>query len=544
MLETVRAYALEQLAASGEEQAVRDRHLGWAAETAAALEHRAQAATGSAQAEWRPDFDAVVDDLRAAVSRDTGPGPDSTRHRLARGLGQLAYSRRYLAEARGHFELAAGLARGDGQAAADLLAQARVAAAEGRGELAFDLLLVSAGRAAAASDDHARSSALAEAVTVAHRIAGTFGREVAHSRLRDLLAEASRIAPAGDPVLAAQIAAATAWNARAEKSTPDARLAAAALDAARRAGDPVLISGCLDAAAEAERAAGRYRQAQKLSMERHQLIGRLSRHDVRAGFEISDSRSITLAVAAGDLPGALSMADPATSDPLVADQPMTLFRRVIALALQGDFEAALADASGMWQAWLRAGAPPAHWLAPAAYTGVLVCGLRGDGHGVDEWRGRAAELSAGRTSRDLAVFAALTDSRVALHHGRYEQAAAAFAGLGIGERAWYGNTQHWDYDAYAWALAAEAAVIAALPGASQLLAAAAPAAQENLSAAACLARANGRLHNDRAALEESLAGWQRIGSRFERACTLLLMPDVAARGRAELDAIGCPAPAI
>jgi len=375
-------------------------------------------------------------------------------------------------------------------------------------------------------------------------MAGTFGREVAHSRLRDLLAEASRIAPAEDPVLAAQIAAATAWNARAEKSTPDPRLAAAALGAARRAGDPVLISGCLDAAAEAERAAGRYRQAQKLSMERYQLIGRLSRHDVRAGFEISDSRSITLAVAAGDLPGALSMADPATSDPLVADQPMTLFRRVIALALQGDFQAALADASDMWQAWLRAEAPPAHWLAPAAYAGVLVCGLRGDGHGVDEWRGRAAELAADRTTRDLAVFAALADSRVALHHGRYEQAAAAFAGLGIGERPWYDNTQHWDYDAYAWAFAAEAAVIAALPGASQLLAAAAPAARENRWAAACLARANGRLHNDRAALEESLAGWKRIGSRFERACTLLLMPDFAAQGRAELDAIACPPPAI
>jgi len=104
-----------------------------------------------------------------------------------------------------------------------------VAAAEGRGELAFDLLLASAGRAATAGDDHARSSALAEAVTVAHRMAGTFGREVAHSRLRDLLAEASRIAPARDPVLAAQIAAATAWNARAEKSTPDPRHATPAI---------------------------------------------------------------------------------------------------------------------------------------------------------------------------------------------------------------------------------------------------------------------------------------------------------------------------
>jgi predicted ATPase/DNA-binding CsgD family transcriptional regulator len=543
MLDTVRAYALEQLAASGEEPAVRERHLRWAAQTAAALEQRVQAAGGSVQAEWRPGFDAVADDLRAVLGSGAGPGPDAMRHRLARSLGHLAYAYRYLAEARGHFERAARLAPGAGQAAADLLAQARVAAAEGRGELAFDLLLASASRAETAGDDRARSTALVEAVTVAHRIAGTFRHEVPDSRLRDLLAEAARIAPVDDPVAAAQLAAAAAWNAGAEKGIPDPQLAAAALAAARRAGDPVLISGALHAAADVARAAGKYRQAHTLSVERFQLTSHLSRHEVRAGFEISDSRSITLAVAAGDLPGALSMADLASGNPLVGDQPMTLFRRVIALALQGDFDAAIADATGMWQAWLRAGAPPAHWTAPAAYACVLVCDLRGDSDGVREWRDRAAQLAAGRTRRSLILFAAFTDSRAALHCGRYDQAAAALAGLGIGERPWYGNTRHWDYDAYAWALAAEASVIAGLPDATQRLAAAAPAAQENLWAAACLARANGRLHDDRAALEESLAGWQRIRSRFEHACTLLLMPDRAAQGHAELDALGCPPPA-
>jgi predicted ATPase/DNA-binding CsgD family transcriptional regulator len=539
MLDTVRAYALEQLAAGGEEHAVQERYLRWAAETATALEHRAQAAEGSAQSGRRPGFDAIADDLRAALTAGTGPGPDGLRHRLARSLGQLAYSRRYLAEARGHFGQAARLAPDDGLAAADLLAQARVAAAEGRGELAFDLMLASAGRAKIAGEERAASAALAEAVMVAHRISGTFEREVPHTRLRDLLAEAARIAPAGDPVVAAQLAAAAAWNARADKATPDPRLAAAALAAARRVNDPVLVSGALDAVAEAARAAGKYRQARELSVERYRLMGRLSRHEVRAGFEISDSRSITLAVAAGDLAGTLSMADPASSDPLAADQPMTLFRRVIALALRGDFDAAIADATGMWQAWLRAGSPPAHWTAPAAYAGVLVCGLRGDSDGAHEWRGRAAELGAGRTNRNMACFAAFADSRVALHHGRADQAAAALAGLGIGERPWY-DTQHWDYDAYAWALAAEAAVIAALPGAGQLLAAAAPAARENLWAAACLARASGRLHDDQVALEQSVALWQQIGSRFEWACTLLLLPDLAAQGHAELAALGCP----
>ena len=542
MLDTVRAYALEQLTASGEEPALRERHLRWAVQTAAALEQRAQAAAGSVQAGWRPGFDAVADDLRAALGSGAGPGPDGMRHRLARSLGHLAYAHRYLAEARGHFERAAGLAPGAGQAAADLLAQARVAAAEGRGELAFDLLLASAGRAKTAGDDRARSTALAEAVTVAHRIAGTFKHEVPPSRLRALLAEAARIAPADDPVAAAQLAAAAARNAGAEKAAPDPQLAAAALAAARRAGDPVLISGGLDAAAQAARAAGEYRQAHKLSVERSQLQGRLPRHEVRAGFEISDSRSITLAVAAGDLPGALSMADLAAGNPLAGDQPMTLFRRVIALALQGDFDAAIGDAAGMWQAWLRAGTPPAHWTAPAAHAAVLACDLRGDSDGAREWRDRAATLAAGHTRRSLPLFAAFTHSRAALHHGRHDQAAAALAGRGIGERPWYDSTPHWDYDAYAWALAAEAAVITGLPDATQRLATAAPAAQENLWAAACLARANGRLHHDRAALEESLAGWQRIGSRFEHACTLLLIPDQAAQGHAELDALGCPPP--
>lgn len=254
---------------------------------------------------------------------------------------------------------------------------------------------------------------------------------------------------------------------------------------------------------------------------------------------ISDSSSITVAVATGDLPGVLSMSDLAAGNPLAGDQPMTLFRRVIALALQGDFDAAIAQATAMWKSWLRAGRPPGHWMAPAAYAGVLVHGLRGDSHRTREWRGRAADLAAGRTNRNIACFAAFADSRIALHHGRAEQAAATLAGLGVGEWPWY-DSQHSYYDAYSWALAAEAAVIAALPDAAQWLAATAPAARENLSAAACLARADGRLHDNYATVEESLAGWQRIGSRFERACTLLLLPDRAAQGHAELEALGCP----
>jgi len=69
MLETIRAYALDRLAASGEEAAVRDAHLIWAASVSAYLEQRAE--TGQ---QWRSAFDTVADDLRAALTRNPCPG--------------------------------------------------------------------------------------------------------------------------------------------------------------------------------------------------------------------------------------------------------------------------------------------------------------------------------------------------------------------------------------------------------------------------------------------------------------------------------------
>jgi hypothetical protein len=40
-----------------------------------------------------------------------------------------------------------------------------------------------------------------------------------------------------------------------------------------------------------------------------------------------------------------------------------------------------------------------------------------------------------------------------------------------------------------------------------------------------------------------VSGWEAIGARFERACTLLLLPDRVDEGSAELAALGCIPPA-
>jgi len=103
--------------------------------------------------------------------------------------------------------------------------------------------------------------------------------------------------------------------------------------------------------------------------------------------------------------------------------------------------------------------------------------------------------------------------------------------------------RHWYFDAYPWAVAADLAVAAGRPDAAARLAAAEPAAQENRWAAACVARARGRLTGDPADLAAAVTAWERVGARYERACTLALIPSRRAEAAAELAELGVPMPA-
>ncbi len=545
MLETIRAYALDRLAASGEEAAVRDAHLIWAASVSADLEQRAE--TGQ---QWRSAFDTVADDLRAALTRNPRPGDGGISHGLARALGHLAYARRFMFESCEHYEAAAARAPGPLQAAADLCAAADVARAAGHTPAAFELLLAAAEQARIAADDSARTAALAHAASIADRFAEDFPEKVPHERLRDLVDEAARACPSTDPVCAAYVKAADAWTAQPEKTVPDPALASEALAAARRTNDPVLISAALDAVVVGLDHGGRIREAHQRAMERVGLLERMPRHDPRAGAEIVDTFHMVTAIAvtAGDLPDALSFARMAQDDDVASGQPhVAASKPILPLVLLGRFDEAVTQAAIMWEAWRQAGRPPARWLSSAGYGMALAHGLRGDDKGRREWLDRVRELSGDKlelvSGTYLAAAAAFTEARVCLHEGRIDAAVASVAALRPEDETWY-DVPHWhSLRPYAWAMTAEVAVVAGLPDAASRLAAAAPAGEENYWAAACLARATGRLHGDRGALEESLAGWERIEARFERACTLLLLADRAQEGQAELRALGCPPPA-
>lgn len=533
----VRAHALEGLAASGEEPECGAAHLEWAAATARDLERLLEA-----DRPWRPRFDLVADDLRNALDGAAGSG--AARHRLARAMGHLCYARRFLLEARGHFERAAAHAPDGAAAAADLRAGADVSMAQHLGEPAFALLAGSARCAAAAGDAAAQAVALASAVCIGNRCPATFTTEVPHEQLSRLLEEAARVAPPADPVVGAHLAAAAAWNATGVKTIPDHGLAWRALEAARAADDPVLIVAALDAVIMGEAGAGRFREAQRLGRERIEQFHRLVRHDPRTGIEIIDTLHVgpLVAIAAGDLAAAEAAARLASDDPF-SGLYMRASKHVVPLTLAGRFDEALAMARTMWDGWQRVGSPAARWMAAAVHAAALVHGLRGPTADHREWLDRADRMAAPRGRGHISdSFAAFAGPRLALHLGAIEDALAAAVDLPA-MPPWY-EAVHQYYDGCSWAIAAEAAVVAGLPDAADRLAAAAPAGAESAWASACLRRAEGRLSGDPAALRESVEAWERIGARFERACTMLLLPDRSDEALAELTALGCRPPAV
>jgi hypothetical protein len=177
------------------------------------------------------------------------------------------------------------------------------------------------------------------------------------------------------------------------------------------------------------------------------------------------------------------------------------------------------------------------WMSSAIAAAALVHGLRADGR-YESWRSRAYTVAghdAATRGGEIEAIMAFAEARIAIHAADVDRAGA------LVERAFATFRERW-YEGYARAAGAELAVVAGRPDAARRLDQLVPVAAEHRWAAACLARARGRLTGDAGAIGEALTEWDHLGARFERACTLLLLPDRAAEGRAELRALGCPLP--
>ena len=111
-----------------------------------------------------------------------------------------------------------------------------------------------------------------------------------------------------------------------------------------------------------------------------------------------------------------------------------------------------------------------------------------------------------------------------------------------GQAAWVdGQEASGQFRPYAEVMSVEVAVAAGAPDAADRIVAAWHLGEENDFAAAQLWRAAGMLHDSVSELEEAVSRWEALGARFERASTLLHIPETADEGVRELAALGCSA---
>jgi hypothetical protein len=400
----------------------------------------------------------------------------------------------------------------------------------------FDLLRAASQRAAAAGDERTAAITLAEASTIAGRGPALFSTPLTHDELVALITRAQAMAPVADVEVDAYLAVAAAWDGARGPASPDPARAELAVSIARRHGDPVLVSSALDAVAASLLDDGRFKDASRVTAERLALLVALPRHDPRVGGEVADifHMATATALSAGELPVALEAAQRAYDDRTREGVPhFAATDLVIPLALQGSFDDALAQAAVMRDGWERAGHPAAGWMGPSFFAVALVYGLRDMEDQYVEWWRLSERICAHSHRNSFQFFAA---PRIALHHG--DIALAQSLAVGDDQRT------TGPYDPYARAMSVEIAVIAGRADAAERLAATEHLAQQNDFVAAQLQRASGRLHRDNDELRHAVALWEAIGSRFERACTLALLPERVDESAVVFEELGCSPPPV
>lgn len=369
-LEPIRQYGMERLGDAGELPDVRSRHLNWCLAGAAALMR-------TDGADWRARFDAVAEDMRAALTWAADlPERRADAYRLAVSMAELAFARNLLGEAQQRLEQAAQLADpADGAVA--LRRAAAVAGCRRLGDDMFRLHRAAAELARRAGDTAGAGRDLAAAATVAYRFSSSFARVVAADEVAAVLAEARELAgdtPAAQAAVALAEAAvvADAYGAvqggTGNTAQETVRRAEQAVELARRAGDPVTESAALDALSGARSWAGDVFAAAAAARRRIDVLAGVPPSPA-AAHELIDALAMAAgtAIGVGELPAARRWGRQLAEHPLLAEAGHHATSwLLVADALIGDAGEVLTGSVRFLDAWEQSGGQRSFSLGPAA----------------------------------------------------------------------------------------------------------------------------------------------------------------------------------
>jgi predicted ATPase/DNA-binding CsgD family transcriptional regulator len=546
-LESIRQYGAERLAVAGEEADTRARQLRWCLAAAAEL-----AAGGD---DWRARFDAVADDLRAALgwaadrcapppntarpgtpgdAAPAGPHPGGDRaalradaYLLASRLAELAFTRNLTGESQQRYEQAAGLAAEPARAAPMLRRAAAVAGCRTRGDDAYRLHRAAAGAARLAGDVAGAASDLATAATCAYRFSTKFERLPAPAEVLALLTEARQLAGT-DPAACAAVALAEAAvladafgaaQGPPDNAVPDTMAAAErAVTLARRTGDPIAESAALDALTGAQSWAGDTFGTAATARRRITLLRSLPETPASA-HELVDAlgMAVETSLGVGDLPGAYRWGRQLADHPLLAEvgHRATAWL-LVADALAGNVAEIGTRGDRFREGWRRAGSPATAVFTPAATGVATIHALRGDEAARREWAEIRDRL--GTPPEHTYGYGAVFDALRLLHEG--DPAAAVDRTAPEPDEVWKWVTWIWLH----WyvALRAEAAVLAGDPAARDRVTAARAVVAGNPVATALVDRAAALLDRDRDRLLGALPAFEAAGCHYQAARTLVL----------------------
>ncbi|MFE9575422.1 ATP-binding protein [Nocardia sp. NPDC006044] len=510
-LETIRQYEREELAAAGELDEVLARHLHWCSASAGRLIAEPAATTH----DWQRAFDAVADDMRAALAWAAAlPERRSDAYGLAISLAQLAFARNLISESQRRYEQAASLTDDPVAAAAALRRAAEVAGCRMRGEDMYRLYRAAAEIAVGAGDSASSARDLATAAITAYRMSDTFAQPVAAGEAAALLSTARELAgadpaalaavalaecgvladPGEGPELSAAITSTGALDAPGSETAVPVAISRArrAVDLADRTGDPFARSAALDALAAAQCWAGDIFAAAETTQRRVALLSAMPHTPASALEHVNAlSEAAEIGIGVGDLRGSRRWAEQLRDLPLLAERgDFATSALLVVDALAGNLDEVHTASGRFIDAWERSGRPYAPSLAPAAAAVAMTHGLRGDDVARGEWLAIVDTLDGapGHRFAYRAVFAAF----VLLDRRQPDQAWAELASEpdALDERAiWI--WRHWYV-----ALRAEAAVSAGHPDARGFVAAARTTVSGNPMAGAIVERAAALLDAD------------------------------------------------